>query len=232
MRRLTLLVPALLLTALLAVACGSSDDGADVVSGDSTTSTSDASTTTAPGAEVVEAIWPPADAAPVDDPAAVAVDFAEQYLGIAGAVAGEPAITEEPHVATVAVTKGADGATTTVQLGAAAGGGWYVLSASTDSIVVDSPSASTEVVSPLAVSGQANAFEGTVVVQVRPARSATVLGEGFVTGAMGELGAFSGEIAFEGATPGELGAAVFYAPDESGEGTAIAATVVPVRFTV
>lgn len=232
MRRLSLLLPVFVFTLLLATACGGSDDGDDVAStGDSSTSTAEESSSTTAATEAeVDTIWPPADEAPVDDPAAVAVDFAERYLGITGAAAGEPVLTEEPQTATVPVTKGADGATTTVLLGFT-GEGWYVTSASAESILVDSPTPQSEVVSPLALAGQANAFEGTVVVQVRAAGSTEALGEGFVTGAMGELGAFTGEITFAGATPGEVGAVVFYAPDESGEGTAITATVVPVRFT-
>jgi hypothetical protein len=66
---------------------------------------------------------------------------------------------------------------------------------------------------------------------VRPAGSTTAIGEGFGTGQFGQLGPFSASIDFSsGAEAGGEGAVVFYAPDESGEGTAISATVVGVRF--
>jgi hypothetical protein len=232
-RRLRLLIlPALLV--LLVAACGDDGDDDDVAtSGDTeqTTSTTAAasSTTTSTAAEQAAVIWPSADEVPGTTPEEVAVAFAETYLGIAGATAGTA--TADGTTTTVPVTKGPQGATTTVEL-IETETGWGVTGATAETIVVDAPATGAEVVSPLAVTGQANAFEGTVAVQVRPAGATDILGESFVTGAQGELAPFEGEVVFTGATPGETGAVVFYAPDESGEGVAITATVVAVTFTV
>jgi len=234
-RRLTLLVLPLLL--LAAVACSGDDDDDVTTTGDSeapsastSTTTADSSTTTT-GAptEAALVIWPTADEVPGTTPEEVAVAFAQTYLGIAGATAGTA--TADGSTTSVPVTKGSSTATTTVAL-VETETGWGVTGATTDTIVVDQPAMGAEVVSPLAVTGQANAFEGTVAVQVRPAGATDVLGESFVTGAQGELAPFQGEVVFTGATPGETGAVVFYSPDESGEGVAIAATVVAVTFTV
>ncbi|OWY60732.1 hypothetical protein B7486_67615, partial [cyanobacterium TDX16] len=132
--------------------------------------------------------------------------------------------------ADVPVTKGPSGATTTVQV-AQGEEGCVVIGATSASIVVDAPGAGAEITSPVSVSGQAQAFEGTVVVQVRPRLSTQALGEGFVTGRSDALGPFSSTVDFtSGTEAGGAGAVVFYAPDESGEGTAISATVVPVTF--
>jgi hypothetical protein len=174
-------------------------------------------------------IWPPTDAPASTDPTAVAVEFASEFLGIAGAQTTDDD-TDAGCAADVPVTKGPDGATTTVHL-AQGTDGCVVIGATTEDIVVDAPGDGAEITSPIAVHGQANAFEGTVVVEVRPAGSTSAIGEGFVTGASGELAPFEGSIDFtSGTEAGGDGAVVFYAPDESGEGTAISATVVGVRF--
>jgi hypothetical protein len=238
MRRTVLPLAALLAFALALVACGESDDPVDV-SGDSSSSSPDDSTGTTEGDETTSssgpdgpaggagsAIWEPATTSTVATDVAVA--FATEYLGIAGAQTTDDD-RDAGCAADVPVTKGSS-ATTTVHV-AQGEEGCVVIGATSDQIVVDQPGTDDEITSPASVSGQAQAFEGTVVVQVRPRLGTQALGEGFVTGRSDALGPFSGTVDFmSGTEAGGAGAVVFYAPDESGEGTAIYATVVPVTF--
>jgi hypothetical protein len=237
MRRTVLPLAALLAFALALTACGDSDDDVDVTGAPTTgaddstptpTDEPDDSTTSSDApASGVGAIWEPSD--PNSDATEVAIEFATEYLGIAGAQTDDDD-SDAGCAADVPVVKGSATVTTTVHV-AQGEEGCVVVGASSESIVVDAPGAGAEIVSPVSVSGRANAFEGTVVVQVRPAGSTSPIGESFVTGATGELGPFEGSVDFaSGTEAGGGGAVVLYAPDESGEGTAIYATVVPVTF--
>ena len=235
MRRALVPVVLLFVLASLAAACGGSDDDVDVTGGSAASSPDDATgtddttaSTSSPGGGSV-VIWPPTDSPASDDAAAVAVEFATEFLGIAEAQTTDED-TDAGCAADVPVTKGPEGATTTVHL-AQGDEGCVVIGATSEEIVVDAPGDGADITSPIVVHGQANAFEGTVVVEVRPAGSTEAIGEGFVTGASGELAPFEGAIDFaSGTEAGGSGAVVFYAPDESGEGTAISATAVGVRF--
>lgn len=226
---------ALALVALVATGCGSSDDGAVDTEPDATTSTTvetttSSSTTTSAPAEDALGLWPPADEGTVADPVALAQDFAERFLGIAGAVAAPPP-SELAEGGSIEVTAGDSGPTTVVAVARVGDGGFVVTAATAPTIEVDDPADGATLTSPVALAGRADAFEGNVVVQLRPAATLDgPLGETFVTGAQGELGPFDGELAFSGGAAGDRVAVVFYAPDESGAGTALAATVVPARL--
>jgi hypothetical protein len=238
MRRTVLSLALVLLAASALAACGDSDDDVDVTGeaqtsspDDSTGTTTDSGDTTSttgggptPGTVVV---WEPSTPSGVATDVAVA--FAAEYLGIAGAQTADDD-ADAGCAADVPVTKGPSGATTTVSL-AQGDEGCVVIGATTESIVVDQPGAGAEITSPVSVSGQAQAFEGTVVVEVRPALGTQALGEGFVTGQSDALAPFSGTVDFvSGTEAGGEAAVVFFAPDESGEGTAISATVVGVHL--
>jgi len=85
--------------------------------------------------------------------------------------------------------------------------------------------------SPLALTGRASAFEGHVDVSVREDAmvAGASLGEGFVTGrGDGELGPFSGQIAFR--PPSRPGGAVVFFERSAADGQVLRATVVRVRF--
>lgn len=85
--------------------------------------------------------------------------------------------------------------------------GWYVIAATSDGVVIDTPSASDEVpAGVLTVAGEGRGFEGTLVVTAFPpgddaAELDLQIGAG---GAMADLEPFSVELDISGATPGEV----------------------------
>jgi hypothetical protein len=109
---------------------------------------------------------------------------------------------------------------------------WYVLGTRTSDIRVTSPARLVKITSPVAVTGSALAFEGTVQVTVTEDRYGrdVVLGRGFVTGrGDGTPGPFSGRIAFRRPS-GSTGSIVFAEISAVENGGALKATVVRVRF--
>ena len=174
------------------------------------------------------------------DPVRTAREFAVRYLGFTtpdladgGFQEGEPGAGEVP----IGVQRNGQllSATTVVvrQLGPqGATGPWTVIASANARIQVDGPDPLQRISSPVTVSGQADAFEGTVNVEVREDGmvDGQSLGTGFVT-AVGQGGPFSGQITFRAPTkPG--GAVVFQ--DRSGSGVgetdAFATSVVRVVF--
>ena len=83
---------------------------------------------------------------------------------------------------------------------------WWILGAASENIAIDEPETGAEVVSPLTVSGTAEAFEGTVDVQLRADGNGEPILEGFVTGGAFEPAPFS--TGFEFTSPGEIGGAL------------------------
>ena len=110
-------------------------------------------------------------------------------------------------------------------------GPWTVVSAASPFIVVDSPAAGARVSSPVAVRGRCNTFEGHVSVEVREDGMlfGQFVGEGFVTGGMGELTPFEGPIEF-GAPSKPAGAMVFFERSMADGIGVVGATVVRVDF--
>ena len=105
---------------------------------------------------------------------------------------------------------------------------WWVLGAATEEIVLDAPAAGATVTSPVALSGRARAFEGTVDVQIRQDGATDPIGTGFVTGAGDVVHPFDGEVEFTAATA-ERGAIVLLTT--GGEDDRVwRATVVRVQF--
>ncbi len=217
------------------------------------TATSITPTTTA---AAFAGIWPFTSQAEVDayaagperayrDPSTTARQFASRYVGMkdpaafgfsasgSGAEVGVgPGVgeggrrLENPRLTTVVVLE---------QLGTKGPSGpWSVVAARSPTIELESPAAGSTVSSPVTLTGRANAFEGTVAVQVKEdAMSASQsLGKGFVTGSGssgGELGPFSDKVSFRTATkPG--GAIVLYEGSAADEQGVLRATVVRVLF--
>ena len=85
--------------------------------------------------------------------------------------------------------------------------GWYVIAATSDGVVIDTPSASQEVpAGVLTVAGEGRGFEGTLVVSAFPpgddaAQLDLQIGAG---GAMADLEPFSVELDLSGAAAGEV----------------------------
>jgi Immunoglobulin-like domain of bacterial spore germination len=123
-----------------------------------------------------------------------------------------------------------DQITTLVQLHRYANG-WVATGAkAVNTIEVDQPLPFTRILSPLTVSGQSSAYEGTVHVTVTEDRRGPdrVLGRGFVNGGATELAPFSGPIRFARPT-GDAGWVVF-TPDSGADLGIFSATAVRVRF--
>jgi Immunoglobulin-like domain of bacterial spore germination len=110
--------------------------------------------------------------------------------------------------------------------------GWAVLGTSSRSIQVSQPIRFKRVSSPLAVSGKASAFEGTVQVVVTEDRAGKdrPLGRGIVTGSGNlEPGPFSGRISFR-APSAAAGWVLFYTESEADGVGVLEATAVRIRF--
>lgn len=208
----------------------------------------------APAAVPASGIWPFTNGAEADaaaargertfaDPAATAREFAARYLGMADPVVF-PFAASEPGAGEVGVgfryTEGrapvADPRVTTNvivrQLGRQGPGGvWTVTAASAPNIEVQAPGPLERVSSPARLAGRASAFEGHIDVVVREdgMLSGASLGQSFVTGrGDGELGPFSGQVAFR--PPSRPGGAVLFFDRSAADGQVLAATVVRVVF--
>ena len=119
-------------------------------------------------------------------------------------------------------------AVTTVLVRRMSDDNWYVLGSTTANIELDDPVPGTAIDDPLLLSGRANAFEGTVQVAVFEWGSTEPLGEGFVTGSMGELGPFSGEVAWD--NPGGGWGVVLLYTVSMEDGAVWEASSIPVGF--
>ena len=163
-------------------------------------------------------------------PEGVALEFAREFLGMTDPVA-TPFQAGGPGDGEVPIRPSARGPVTTVGLRQTADGDWGVTFAASDDIRVSAPGPFDRIASPVTVSGEARAFEGTVQVEVRRdgQLAGDSLGEGFVTGSGGgEHGPFADEIDFE--DPGAPAGAVVFYTTSAEDGSVWQATVVRVEF--
>jgi hypothetical protein len=194
-----------------------------------TTATTAAPTTvpTTPGAES-SGLWPASGTIRFDDPRDAARSFATDVLHFRSPVVGD-FLAGDTRSGEVPVRPRANGPETTVlvrQLGA--DDAWSVLAATTAHIDVATPTAGSELQTPIEVSGQAWAFEGTVQVEVRAGPSFATVGSGFVTGRGDAMGPFSGRIPFLAGTYRTAALVFFTESAENGE--VWEATAIPVRL--
>jgi hypothetical protein len=112
------------------------------------------------------------------------------------------------------------------------GASWMVVGTLCDAIRVSAPSTGQTITTPLAVSGQAVAYEGTVVVRIlEPAGGRLVeVGRGVVTGGGMQLAPFHGQIAFR-QPGGGMGWVVFH-EESAVNGQVIRATTVTIQYPV
>lgn len=225
------------------------DDGRDVTTADdgtSTTTTSEApsstTTTTAPAppappaSGLDQAIWPdPDSSARYDDPVAAAHFFVRDFLGYSGGDVsefrpGEPG-AGEVDVLTAdedGQVRGRIAATLTVrQLD---GESWFVTSAGSESVHVDSPEPVAAVTSPVQVTGTARGYEGTVAVSVRDRSGGDELGvEPTIAGAGESLEPFSVDVGFD--PPLSPVVVVLASTDSGASGMLAPFAALPVRVT-
>lgn len=172
-------------------------------------------------------------------PEGTARSFLSVYAGMPDATLGE----FEPGPTNEGRKTGHLGAGFSGQLGlpmtmalaqVAVDGPWTVTGVTCESIVVTSPAAGATVTSPIALAGQAQAFEGVVRVEVR--RDGHVAGQNAgVTQVMGRgdaLGSFSGSITFGTTGPaGGPGGAVVFMEMSAKDGRPVRLAVVRVHLS-
>jgi hypothetical protein len=167
------------------------------------TTTTEATTTTVEFSELTDeerstVVYPFVDTSQrFDDPVAATLSFVTELVGFTDPLVGEFA-QGDTRSGEVEVRSTPDGPVTTVavrQLGEA--DTWWVVAADTDEIVIEQPGVAQAVSSPVAVSGRASAFEGTVEVRLHQDGQLDPLATGvFTGGATGELQPYEGELEF------------------------------------
>ena len=208
-----------------------------------------------PGAPATFAgIWPFATQAELDayaagsertyrDPVVTAREFMTRYVGMDNPV-DFPARTTAPGQVEVPMgPRYAEGRTPLAnprarfgvivrQLGAQdANGPWTVVEVVAFDIVPNAPKTLDRITSPVRLTGQAHAFEGTVNVEVREdgMLAGRSLGKGFVTGGGDMKRPYSGDITFR--SPSKPAGAIVYTEISAADGQNILqAAVVRVRF--
>ena len=176
------------------------------------------------------------------DPVATARAFAPRYLGMDNPV--DFGFRQSGAVGTVALSpRFGEGRTPlanpqprfTAVLHQLAGQGttsyWTVAEVTSPNIVVATPAPGTKVSSPVRLTGQAHAFEGTVNVEVREdgMLAGQSLGKGFVTGGGDTRRPYTGDVTFR--SPTKTAGAVVYTEISAADGQGILqAAVVKVFF--
>lgn len=175
------------------------------------TTTTEGTTTSEPAFATVDPDQPvfpdPTTSQRFDDPVAAATAFATELAGFSDPTVG-PFRQGDARSGEVEVRAFPEGAPTTVLVRQLEDDAWWVLGAETDAIQLATPGAREDITSPQPLTGQAYAFEGTVVVRLYVDGTQEPVAETFVTGrGDGVLGDFQGELAFtapDGATHGVL----------------------------
>ena len=149
---------------------------------------------------------------PYADPASAARGFAVDFLGFTDPLFGD-FMQGDSRSGEIEVRPRVDGPATTVFVRQLSDDSWWVLGSATADITVDRPATGATVTSPVTVSGEALAFEGNVIVEVRQDGRAQPIGSGNVTGGGGPSAPFEGRIEYSAPTA-EYGALVFLTRSE------------------
>lgn len=169
-----------------------------------------------------QVIWPrPSSDVRFDDPGAAVRSFALYYARFDDPVIGEFQAADS-HSGEVIVRARPGGPETVVRVAVSPRGQWFVTGAGSPDITVDRPRPGATLTCPLATSGTALAFEGTVQVRIdayQPDGRRVEMGRGFVTGSGAPpAGPFSEQIA---CTPRsgveDSGVVAFWTDDASGD---------------
>ncbi len=159
-------------------------------------------TTTAAAAAPIEvdastAVFPFADSGQrFHEPVAAVVAFAETYIGFV-----DPLYSEfrqgDPRSGEVVVRPTEDGPETTVLVRQLEDASWWIIGAVTDNIVLGQPEPLDVLSSPVALRGQAWAFEGNVETAIWTDGADDPLAQGFVTGGGDQMRPFDGELTYD-----------------------------------
>jgi hypothetical protein len=169
-----------------------------------------------------QVVWPrPSSEVRFDDPVAAARSFALFYARFDDPVIGEFRAADS-HSGEVPVRPQANGPETLVRVAVSQNDQWFVTGSGTADITVNEPTPNGALSCPVAASGTALAFEGTVQVRIdayQPDGDRVEMGRGFVTGSGAPpAGRFSDLIACT--VPSgveESGIVAFWTDDASGE---------------
>lgn len=145
-----------------------------------------------------DAIWPPpASATSFPTAERAAGDFARRFLGMATPQVIPGRVSVRGDEATVELRARPEGGPVTmVLLRRTDLRGWVVVGCSAERIQVEQPAAGARVGSPLTVRGRAQAFEGTVDVEVRRDGATAPIGRAFGTGGGTEVLPFEATVSF------------------------------------
>ena len=195
-----------------------------------TSSTAPATTvTTPPVVDRSTAVWPVAGSTiRPTSPVLAAQGFATSFLGFRSPVMG-PFKQGDSRSGEVDVRPEASGPVTTVLVRQLTGEQtWSVLGATTPNIDIIAPVTSSTIRSPLTVRGQAIAFEGNVVVEIRQDGNHDSLGTGPVTGGGDVKRPFQGSITFD--APTQPYGTVVFLTHSARDGQVWEASVIRVRL--
>jgi hypothetical protein len=189
------------------------------------TTTTEGSTTTTFDAvvDVSQAVFPdPSTSRRFDDPQALVDSFARDYVGMEDPVIGELMVGDS-RSGEIEVRGFADGAPTTVLVRQLQDDTWFVIGAVTESIQPASPDAGASVTSPVPLTGQAFAFEGTVGVRLHVDGATEPVTTTFVTGrGDGVLGDYEGELEYEAPSAAGTYGTILYTSEGGESGAPIA----------
>lgn len=196
-----------------------------------TTEGSTTPTTFDTGVDVSQAVFPdPSTSRRFDDPRSLVDSFARDFVGMDDPIIGE-LMAGDSRSGEIEVRGFADGAPTTVLVRQLQDGTWFVIGAVTESIQPASPEPGARVTSPVPLSGQAYAFEGTVVVRLLLDGTTEPAAETFVTGrGDGVLGDYEGELAYEAREAAGTYGTVLYTSEGGESGAPIAFAVTRVQL--
>jgi hypothetical protein len=231
---------AALVAATSASGCGR-DDGGETARPASTSTT----TAAAPVQDTFPGVWPYTTAAEADgytrgvvdetylDPVRTAREFMRVYIGMAAPVAGEYRAGDAQSGEVEVRPRAGSRLVTTVSVRRVSGEGspWVVVSAAAGMVKLITPVALEGIKSPVQVSGEASAFEGNVLAQVKEdgMGPGQFLGQEPLTGGSGaDLEPYAGPVPFQAPskTAGAVVVLTYSAEDDSVE----QASVVRVRF--
>lgn len=218
-------------TLVATMGCGKDEPVSSTSTSTDGTSSSTESTAAPDEGQPEAAIWPFANTETrYADPVAAAVGFATEYLGFVDPVSEEfqPGDTRSGEVA---IRPSATGPVTTVMVRQVdSSDTWWVIGATTTNLQIESPSALTTITSPVTVSGQSTAFEGTINLEVREDGRLDPLAEGHTEGgSMGVMGPFSTSLTL--AESGAEGGAIIVKTMSAKDGNIAEASVIRIRFS-
>lgn len=177
-----------------------------------------------------DAIWPaPGTTTTFATPGLAAADFTRRFLGMgtpqfgAARVTGDNATVDVRPLPTASLRS-------VVSLRRVGLRGWVVVGCAAPSILIDQPTTGATITSPLTVRGRAQAFEGTVDVEVRRDGATAPLGTSFGTGGGDEVLPYEATVSFSRPTLSRGTIVVSEARADDGSQGPAAATVIRVAF--